>query len=163
MTKRNLMAFIACSVMVGSASAQQTRSPEGRTTGQTATTSSKCQNLSGRYLIEGEDGQVRITIEQQRCERISIIRRTGYLGNITSETHTLTLDGRVRNDAMWFGGSDECRETSAAFAGSTLRIEARAAQGRVLTITYSLTPARDILEDVLDGRGLGPMLARRQN
>jgi hypothetical protein len=162
-TKRTLLAFIACSAMVANASAQQTRTPEGRTSGQPATTPSKCLNLSGQYLIQGEDGQVRISIEQQRCERISIIRRSGYLGRITSETHTLTLDGKVRKDLPWFGGSDECCETSAAFVGPTLRIEARAAQGPVLTITYSLTPARDILEEVLDGHGLGPMLARRQN
>jgi len=114
-------------------------------------------------MIQGEDGQVRIIIEQQRCERISIVRRTGYLGKITSETHALTLDGKAHKDSMWLGGSDECCDTSAAFVGTTLTIEARAIRGFTLTMTYALTPERDILEEaILNGRGQGPLLAKRQ-
>src|SRR5688572_29934827 len=101
--------------MVGDAAAQQTRSPEGRSIAQAATTPSKCPNLSGQYVIQGEDGQVGIIIEQQQCERITIVRRSGYLGKIRSETHRLTLDGKAHEDSKWFGGSDNCCETSAAF------------------------------------------------
>jgi len=35
-----------------------------------ATASPQCPNLSGSYMIQGEDGQVHIAIDQHKCDRI---------------------------------------------------------------------------------------------
>jgi hypothetical protein len=59
-------------------------------------TTPKCSDLSGKYMIQGEDGQVHISIEQERCDRATIRRETGYLGTITAEKHVLNVDGTVQ-------------------------------------------------------------------
>ena len=86
--------------------------------------SPQCPNLSGNYMIQGEDGQVHIAIDQHDCDRISIVRKNNYLGTITSETHILKLDGKDQKDSPWFGSSEQYR-TSAKFVGSELRVTAR--------------------------------------
>ena len=45
-----------------------------------AGTCSACPNLSGRYRLQGEDGQVFISIQQKGCSRITIVRENWYLG-----------------------------------------------------------------------------------
>lgn len=35
-----------------------------------ATASPQCPNLSGSYMIQGEDGQVHIAIDRHKCDRI---------------------------------------------------------------------------------------------
>jgi hypothetical protein len=140
-------------------------SPWTGTTAQRASpipATAQCPNLSGRYIIQGEDGQVHIRIEQMACRSIKIVRNTGDLGTVTSETHALTLDGTVRADSPWFGSSDKCCETSARFSGSRLVVEARNRGGGTFTVVYSLTAERDVLEEALvNGRSQGPILANR--
>jgi hypothetical protein len=120
-----------------------------------------CPNLSGNYMIQGEDGQVHIAIEQHGCDRIDIVRKNNYLGEITSETHNLKLDGQERKDSPWFGGSEQY-STSAKFIGSRLQIKARTTGGSTLTMIYSLAPSRDLLEEVSTGSRGVPTLAKRQ-
>jgi len=125
-------------------------------------TPAKCPDLSGRYMIQGEDGQVYISIEQTRCARASIRREIGYLGTITGEKHLLKLDGSVQKDPPWFGEAEPYK-TSAKFNDSALHIEARSNSGGTLTMIYSLTPEGDLLEEVvLNGRAAGsPNVAKR--
>lgn len=118
-----------------------------------ATGSPKCPNLSGNYMIQGEDGQVHISIDQRRCDRITIVRKSGYLGKITFEKHTLNLDGIDQKDSPWLGGSEQFR-TSARFVGSKLEVKARTSSGSTLTLIYSLTSSSDLLE--------GELVAKRQ-
>lgn len=126
-----------------------------------AMASPECPNLSGNYMIQGEDGQVHIAIEQHECDRINIVRKSGYLGKITSETHILKLDGKDQKDLSWLGGREQYM-TSAKFVGSELQIKARTAGGSTLTMIYSLTPGGDLLEEaVTDRRGV-PVVAKRQ-
>jgi hypothetical protein len=113
-------------------------------------------------MIQAEDGQVYISIEQERCERSIIRREIGYLGTITGEKHLLKLDGTVQEDAAWFGETERYK-TSAKFNDSALHIEARSNSGSTLTMIYSLTPENDLLEEVvINGRGAGgPLVAKR--
>ncbi|HYR43127.1 MAG TPA: carboxypeptidase-like regulatory domain-containing protein, partial [Terriglobia bacterium] len=128
------------------------------------TVRSQCPDLSGNYMIQGEDEQVHISVKQERCDRINIVRNSGYPGTITSEAHVLKLDGKVQEDSPWMGSTDRYK-TSAKFDGSVLQLQARTPRGTTLTMIYSLTPDRHLLEDVLiDGRRHGgPLAARRQN
>jgi hypothetical protein len=114
-------------------------------------------------MIQGEDGQVHISILQERCDRITIRRDSGYLGKITSEEHVLKLDGTVQDDSSWLGSTDRY-ETSAKFNDSVLQIEARSTTtGSTLTMIYSLTSDGDLREEALiNGRSGGWMVAKRQ-
>ena len=122
----------------------------------------KCLDVSGKYVIQGEDGQVHISILQERCDRATIRRDSGYLGKITSEEHVLKLDGTVQEDSPWLGSTDRY-ETSAKFNNSALQIEARTGKGSTLTMIYSLTPDGDLREDALiNGRSGGSFVAKRE-
>lgn len=125
------------------------------------TASPQCPNLSGNYTIQGEDGQVQIAIDQHECDRINIVRKNNYLGIMTSETHTLKLDGKDQNDSPWLGSTGQYR-TSAKFVGSELQVKARTTAGSTLTMIYSLTPTRDLLEEALINRRGVPVVAKRQ-
>ena len=121
--------------------------------------SAQCPNLSGRYVKQGEDGQVLITIDQQECDRITIVRRNNYLGTITSERHVLKLDGKDQKDSPWLGGSEQYR-TSAKFVGSELQVTTRLTRGSTFTMIYALTAAGDLLEESANDRRGVP--AKRQ-
>jgi hypothetical protein len=137
-----------------------TQQPNRRTEAVAATP--ECLDVSGKYMFQGEDGQVHISILQERCDRATIRRDSGYLGKITSEEHVLKLDGTVQEDSPWLGSTDRY-ETSAKFNRSALQIEARTTTGRTLTMIYSLTPEGDLREDALiNGRPGGGIVAKRQ-
>ena len=167
-----LIAVVLVSMSVGSQSRLAASAQSGTRSGGSvtprpgtaaATPSAQCPNLSGRYTLQGEDGQVKISIDQQGCETVRIVRERGYLGTVTTETHSLTLDGKVRTDSTWFGGSGKCCQTFATFVGSTLHVQARAADGTTTTLSYALNAQRDLLEGaLLNGRGADPVVAKRQ-
>jgi hypothetical protein len=126
----------------------------------------RCPNLSGHYMIQGEDGQVHIYVQQNACDRIVIERRTSYLGKITSEKHSLRLDGKPQVDMAWLGQPGKV-ETSAKFDGDVLRVVTKAASTdsqSTMKWNYSLTARRNLLEDLLlnDQRHGGPLEAARQ-
>ena len=112
-------------------------------------------------MIQGEDGQVHIAIDQHDCNRISIVSKSNYLGTITSETHILKLDGKDQKDSPWFGSVEQYR-TSAKFVGSELLVTARTTDGSILTLSYTLTPARDLLAKDLRNPGDVQVVAKRQ-
>jgi len=122
-----------------------------------------CPLIAGKYVIQGEDGQVHISIEQEGCDRVTIVRESGYLGTITTERHVLKLDGAVQDDSPWLG-SGEQYQSSVKFNESALQIEAKTTND-TLTMTYSLTQEGDLLEDALTNgrRAGGPVVAKREN
>ena len=85
-----------------------------------------CPNFTGRFVIQGEDGDVHLTITQTACDRIRIGREASYLGKITSEQHDLKLDGEFQVDTPWFGGTDKI-QTSVKFTSAALEIVAKPA------------------------------------
>ena len=83
----------------------------------------QCPNLSGKYVVRGEAGQVHIVISTSASASISSIN--DYVGTMSTESHGLKLDGNEQKDSGWMGGTGEYR-TSAKFVGSALQIRARA-------------------------------------
>ena len=63
-----------------------------------ATGAAKCPVLAGNYVLQCEDGQVKISIKQDQCKSITITRDTGYLGKVTREVHTYRVDGTPQPD-----------------------------------------------------------------
>jgi hypothetical protein len=60
-----------------------------------AASASACPNLSGHYMLQGEDGTVRYTVRQQGCERVEISIRSTYLGKESVvETQVFIVDGK---------------------------------------------------------------------
>jgi hypothetical protein len=86
-----------------------------------ATSQTKCPDLSGRYIIQGQDGRVYITIRQTRCEKITIEWLILSYGGTSGTTHALTLDGRFHADTGWFGERGK-RLTSTQFRSNVLEI-----------------------------------------
>jgi hypothetical protein len=80
-----------------------------------------CPNLTGRYLIQGDDGQVSLTISQKGCDEIRIDRTVNHLGKTTTEHHNLRLDGKFQSDTPWPGNS-EPPQTAAKFISAALEI-----------------------------------------
>jgi hypothetical protein len=105
----------------------------------------RCPDLSGKFVLQGEDGQVHITIRQQGCERIRIVRASGYLGEVTTETHAFKIDGQPQKDSGWFG-SRETLQTSAHFQGKQLKLQGQYPAGEKLVMVYSLTFKKDLSE-----------------
>jgi hypothetical protein len=118
-----------------------------------------CPDLSGKFMIQGEDGQVHITIDQRGCTRIGIVRTYGYLGEKTTDKHTLRLNGNEQKDAKWFGEGDREYRTSARFIGSQLQIRVRLLDGKIFHVLFWLNPEQDLLESV---NGESPSLALRE-
>lgn len=123
--------------------------------------SPQCPDLSGAYVMQGEDGQVQIVITQHDCDRIEIVRNNNYLGTVSSERHTLKLDGKDQKDSPWLGSPEQYR-ISAKFVGSELHVKARTTTGSALTMIYSLNSAGDLLEDGLTARRVVPIGTKRQ-
>jgi hypothetical protein len=148
--------FWVCACSMGCS----TQQPNRRTEAVVATPN--CLDVSGKYMFQGEDGQVHISILQERCDRAIIRRDSGYLGKITSEEHVLKLDGTVQYDSPWLGSTDPY-ETSAKFNDSSLQIEARTTTSGTLTMIYSLTSEGDLREEALiNGRPGGSVVAKLQ-
>lgn len=111
--------------------------------------------------MQGEDGRVYYTINQHECDRITIVITNNYLGDLSTETHTLKLDGKEQKDSPWYGGPEQYR-TSAKFINSKLQIKARIINGPTSTTTYSLTKARNLSIDSRTGSPDAPSIAKRQ-
>ena len=54
-----------------------------------------CPNLSGHYVLQGEDGVVRYSVSQRGCDRVEIARTAMYLGKTSAvETQVFIVDGK---------------------------------------------------------------------
>lgn len=59
-----------------------------------------CPNLSGHYVLQGEDGEVHYTVIQQGCDRVEIQRTDTYLGEKSAvETQVFIVDGKPHGKA----------------------------------------------------------------
>jgi hypothetical protein len=88
---------------------------------------STCPDLSGRYVIQGQDGRVYVTIKQTRCQRITIEWLIYSHPDTSRTTHHLVLDGKFHADTDWFGERAQ-RLTSAQFRSGTLEIVSKPAE-----------------------------------
>jgi hypothetical protein len=67
-----------------------------------------CPNLTGRYVMQYEDGRVHVTIAQVRCESMQIDTRSQYLHEpVVIGRHKLRLDGEFREDTGWNGSTSK--------------------------------------------------------
>lgn len=83
-----------------------------------------CPEMSGRYVIQGEDGRSYITIAQHGCDRATLQwRHRTYMGQ-DSTIHELIMDGRAHPDRGWLDGRDT-NSTTAAYLADTLRVVTR--------------------------------------
>jgi hypothetical protein len=114
-------------------------------------------------MLQGEDGQVHISMIQHGCERITIIRQSGYLGHITTERHVLKIDGKAQKDSPWLGGLRQAM-TAAKFVGSELQVEIQTPGDLTETMVYSLNSDTNLLEgaSTQSDRKSVPLVATRQ-
>jgi hypothetical protein len=124
-----------------------------------------CPNLAGRYVIQGEDGRVYITIVQTHCNRIAIEWNNNPTAN---SKHILALDGRFRVDSGWFGFRERLL-TSAQMRPDGLEIIATPARSADTSVfrwkhVLELLPNGDLCARLFDSRGkpAAPMLAARR-
>lgn len=75
-----------------------------------------CPDLSGDYVIQGEDGRVYVSIVQTRCSRIRIGWNYGAFRSGRDSTHFLSLDGEFHRDTGWFGSRQPQRTSARLFA-----------------------------------------------
>jgi len=67
-----------------------------------------CPDLTGRYVMQYEDGRVYVTIAQVRCESMQIDTRSQYLHEpVVIGRHKLRLDGEFRADTGWNGSTSK--------------------------------------------------------
>jgi len=67
-----------------------------------------CPDLSGRYVMQYEDGRVYVTIAQSRCEAMQLDTRSQYLHEpVVVGRHKLRLDGEFREDTGWNGSTSK--------------------------------------------------------
>jgi hypothetical protein len=76
--------------------------------GGSASAQAACPNLTGRYVMQYEDGRVHVTIAQVRCESMQIDTRSQYLHEpAVIGRHKLRLDGEFRADTGWNGSTSK--------------------------------------------------------
>jgi pimeloyl-ACP methyl ester carboxylesterase len=88
-----------------------------------------CPDLSGKYIIPGEDGSVFVTISQTRCDSINIEWLIYSYPDSSRTNHVLPLDGKFHRDTVWYGGSGT-QLTSAQFKADALELAERATVAR---------------------------------
>jgi hypothetical protein len=87
-----------------------------------------CPDLSGRYVMQYEDGRVHVTIAQVRCESMQLDTRSQYLHEpVVTGRHKLRLDGEFREDTGW-NGSTARQMTSAKLRDGVLEIVTKPAK-----------------------------------
>lgn len=67
-----------------------------------------CPDLTGRYVMQYENGRMYVTIAQVRCESLQIDTRSQYLHEpVVIGRHKLRLDGEFREDTGWNGSTSK--------------------------------------------------------
>lgn len=67
-----------------------------------------CPDLTGRYVMQYEDGRMHVTIAQVRCESMQIDTRSQYRYEpVVAGRHKLRLDGEFREDTGWNGSTSK--------------------------------------------------------
>ena len=120
---------------------------------QSSASPAGCRDLSGHYVIQGEDGRVYVTLEQTRCKRLAMDWKTSSYAGESRSRHVLVLDGRSHLEANWYGSGRQL--TSAQVLSGKLDIVVRPA-GSLDTTTFlwkrvlELLPNGDICVRFLD-------------
>jgi hypothetical protein len=121
---------------------------------ESARSQSTCPDLSGRYVIQGEDGRVFVTIKQTRCERITIEWLISSYSGTSRTTHVLALDGKFHTDTGWFGERGK-QLTSAQFRSDTLEILSKSNETRGTSVfgwklLFAPLPNKDLCTKFFD-------------
>jgi hypothetical protein len=120
---------------------------------QSSASPAGCKDLSGHYVIQGEDGRVYITLAQTRCTRIAMDWKSSSYAHESRWRHVLMLDGRSHLEAEWYGSGRQL--TSAQLRSGKLDIVVRPPKS-VDTTTFlwkrvlELLPNGDICVRFLD-------------
>jgi hypothetical protein len=117
-----------------------------------------CPNLSGRYVIQWEDGRVYPIIAQTRCDRIKIDWVVSSYMGTSRTTHVLPLDGKFHVDSGWFGEREK-RLTSAQFRSGVLEIVSKSEQSKgaaafAWKMSFELLPDKDLCKKFFDSSGV---------
>lgn len=89
----------------------------------TGVSSSGCPDLSGLYVLPGEDGHVEIIISQAACQRATIVWQIRSYDSNDREEFAVWLDNVFRPDTL--SGRPRTSATAARFRSDTLEILAR--------------------------------------
>ena len=76
--------------------------------GGSSSAQAACPDLTGRYVMQYENGRMHVTIAQVRCESMQIDTRSQYLHEpVVIGRHKLRLDGEFRDDTGWNGSTSK--------------------------------------------------------
>ena len=107
----------------------------------------RCPDLSGKYVIQNEGGQVHIAIDQDECLQITMERTTGK----NKEKRTFALDGVLHSGAWNEAG--ERAKSAAKFVSGRLELTVVSATGEVISKeTWQLLPDKSIEIKDINGR-----------
>jgi hypothetical protein len=96
--------------------------------GGSASAQAGCPDLTGRYVMQYEDGRVHVTIAQVRCESLQLDTRSQYLHEpVVVGRHKLRLDAEFHDDTGW-NGSTAKQLTSTKLRDGILEIVTRPAK-----------------------------------
>jgi hypothetical protein len=82
-----------------------------------------CPDLSGLYVIPGEDGHVEVIISQTGCQRASIVWQVRAYDRSDRTEYSISLDNVFRPDTL--RGKASAHATAGRFRGDTLEILVR--------------------------------------
>jgi hypothetical protein len=103
-----------------------------------AVSSTRCPDLSGRYVLHGEDNRVYMTITQTRCARITIAWKIVEQRATSTSVHTIYLDGKFHRG----GGLAGASSTPATLANQLVSGRFRADTLEIIAKPASLTTTR---------------------
>jgi hypothetical protein len=133
--------------------------------------STRCPDLSGRYVVQGDGNRAYMTLTQTRCARITIAWKIVEQRATSTSVHTIYLDGRFHRGGGLAGESSDPRTSdtqlaSGRFRGDTLEIVVKpaspAATSRERKQQLIRRPNKDLCVRVLDPHGRptpGPVAA----
>jgi hypothetical protein len=88
----------------------------------------RCPDLTGRYVMQYEDGRLYVTIAQVRCESMQLDTSSQYLHEpVVVGRHKLRLDGEFHEDTGWNGSTGK-QLTSTKLRDGILEIVTRPAK-----------------------------------
>ena len=105
-----------------------------------------CPDLSGHFVVQGEDGRVQVRVVQWRCDSVAISYEIHSAGDSSNTHHRFRVDNRPRLDPGWFGDPRR-RKTTAAFRADTLVLAAPADSAELPEWTEArlyLLPSREL-------------------
>jgi hypothetical protein len=107
----------------------------------------RCPDLSGKYMIQSDEGGVHLAIDQDECLQITIERILGK----SKEKRTFALDGVLHPGAWKEAG--EKGKSAAKFVSGKLELTVTSASGEIVSKeTWQLMPDKSIEIKDINGR-----------